>query len=663
MKNELSDQNQQTGKLLFPVLGSLIGTLLVLNFAKWPLLPDLGTSWIAALAFAATQKLQFGREIIYTYGPLGHLALSTYSPHLVIPDLLLELFLKTTYATTLCLLSRRLPPFARACFLFIAFFPVAVDYQSIYLSAIVCAGWILIAPSRTNDILLVPIFIVVAIVALIKITFLWLALFVLLWGVATSLLNRRVIRALTTTAVAVGTFLAAWVSSGQKVAELPDFFSTAIDVTSGYSKTMSLPCPKSILFLGLATVALLLIQIGIRFVSEKNHRTTAWATIVVLAALFLSWKTGFSRADAHTAHFFIFAMFLVVAIPVFHEETANWSHSRALGVTHWIIVVAVTTLSLCALSSQYPTGIAGIRNGLFSQWKTTLRMLTHPSAEIAKWRADDHENSQKFALPRIKEVVASDPVDVFGFEQGVAFLNGLNYRPMPTVQAYCDYTSSLARINAAFYHSPRAPEYVIFKLQQIDNRLTTINCSEVLMCLLQDYDPLLIEKGYLLLKQYHGSQTPLAAQFQNQTNGGAKLGDTIPIPEGLVWCELELKETLPSKLLGFFYHSPLVQLETRNVDGEATQKRILPELAQNGFLINPIPSTESEFVQVAIGKPRSNSVIRTIRVIKDSSTKRFFRRHFTFRFWNIQVPPRQRQLAGSLADELNYTGQTSSRSQ
>ena len=52
---------------------------LTLNFAKTPLIPQLDASWIAALTFAAADKLQFGRDVIFTYGPLCHLAFSTYA--------------------------------------------------------------------------------------------------------------------------------------------------------------------------------------------------------------------------------------------------------------------------------------------------------------------------------------------------------------------------------------------------------------------------------------------------------------------------------------------------------------------------------------------------------------------------------------------------------
>jgi hypothetical protein len=628
-------------------LGVLVAWVLLLDLSKAPLLPQLEPSWIAGITFAAAGKLQFGRDIIYTYGPFGHLAFSSYSPALFTLDLLLEVFLKGTYVAVVCLLSRRLPTIHRACFLFVAFILAVLSYQTLYIFLLVCAAWILIQRSRTNDVLLFPVLLFVSIAALIKITFFWFALLVLATALVTCVIQRRFVRAIVVLIVSSGSLCAAWIVAGQSLVHFPDFVRTAAEVTSGYSKTMSLPCPGPVLTGGLAVSVLMLTQLAVLLLPQRRQVVTRSITCVLGAGLFLAWKLGFSRADAHTTEFFYYTALLAVATPLFYGEARKRN-----ALINSAIPLAVVVLSIFMLLSRDPGIGSDLTNILLGRGQSNLNKLLHPSAEAAKWQAADLQNSQAFALPRIKQAVGQAPVDVFGYEQAIAILNGLNYRPIPTLQTYTDYTPALALTNAAFYRSKRAPEYVILKLQPIDNRLPTINCAEVLVRLLQDYAPLFAERGYLLLKRQKTSERPLSADLRPLAMGEVKIGEALPVPKGMIWCELQLKETFAGRLLGFLYHSPEVYLEIASADGEVTQRRILPALAGNGFLVNPIPTSESDFVQAATGHSPPNATTQSIKVVHNPAIGRLFKSTVKYRFSEISLPSIPKPNAVALAREL-----------
>jgi len=46
--------------------------------------------------------------------------------------------------------------------------------------------------------------------------------------------------------------------------------------------------------------------------------------------------------------------------------------------------------------------------------------------------------------------VGGASIDVLGFRQDAAILNGLNYTPHPVFQSYAAYTPGLQRLNTAF---------------------------------------------------------------------------------------------------------------------------------------------------------------------------------------------------------------------
>ena len=55
---------------------------------------------------------------------------------------------------------------------------------------------------------------------------------------------------------------------------------------------------------------------------------------------------------------------------------------------------------------------------------------------------------------------APGSADVFQALSGLAVVHGLDYRPRPVFQSYAAYTPTLAKYNADFLKSDRAPQFV-----------------------------------------------------------------------------------------------------------------------------------------------------------------------------------------------------------
>jgi len=643
-----ADRLPQKLKIGLAALGALIAWFFLLDFSKAPLVPQLEPSWMAAITFGAAEKLQFGRDIIYTYGPLGHLVFSTYSERLFTAQLVADICLKGTYIALICRISLRMRPVARVCFLAAAFAFAIVSFQTMFVFSIACLGWIVIKPSRWNDLLLIPAILFAAIAALIKLTFLWFALLVLACAAIVCVLERRVLRAIVAITLFAGAFCSAWLLSGQEWGTLPGFLRTARETMAGYSKTMSLPCPEPILTAGLRVGVLVVIQLG--FLLARNARQfSAWAiTLLFSGGLFLAWKLGFSRADAHTLEFFYVACLMALALPAFFERNFD----RVAAISNWVLVVLILAFSAGAIISQNANIGRTLGSILRSRSELNLKTLLHPSNAEEGWRASDQEHAKQFALPRIKETVGRSRVDVFGYEQAIALVNGLNYTPSPSVQSYCDYTPFLADLNAAFYRSERAPDYVIFKLQPIDGRLAALNYAEVLVRLAQDYEPLFVEHGYLLLKREKTSRAPLAAELAPLGHGVSRIGENIPVPPGVIWCDLQLKETFLGKLLAFLYHSPEVQVEVTTADGAATIRRFLPTLGSNGFLLSPLLISEDDFVVWTAGQQPPASTTQTIRIVPGQVLSWFYQPKISYRMSRVPMPSSPTPSAAALLADL-----------
>ena len=87
--------------------------LLALTFLTVPRIPltnGMESSWSAVLDYAHQKGLQFGTDVVYTYGPLGFLSIFYYTPAMGGLRLALDVALCFGVAAGLCLLAWRLTP-------------------------------------------------------------------------------------------------------------------------------------------------------------------------------------------------------------------------------------------------------------------------------------------------------------------------------------------------------------------------------------------------------------------------------------------------------------------------------------------------------------------------------------------------------------------------
>jgi hypothetical protein len=617
-------------------LGALLAWYLLLNFTRYPVVPQLDLSWIAALTFAAANKMQFGRDIVFTYGPLSHVLYGTYTPTFFTLDRLLEIFLKTTFVVSLCILSARLDVLRRGCFLLVAFVAAMLSTQALYLFVLVCLGLCVTRRSRPDVLLILPLLLFATIAALIKLTFLWASLATLGCGLFCALVRRDFYWAAIVPLVFLVIFCSVWYAVGQQLSGLADFLAAGFQIMAGYPAAMSIPPTTVCLTAGLLVATASTVQLA-TFLSRNFRAVAGWSvSLILVAALFLSWKLSFTRAVAHSTHsveFFYYAAIAMAGAPMFFPARLQGRRARV----ELLLLVLTMLVSSIAVLSQFPQLPERFARTIASRWLSNVAALMYPGTEQRKDQQRNLSTAKRFNLPGIKNAIGNATVDVFGYEQAIALCNGLNYTPSPTVQNYCDYTARLAQLNSAFYASARRPEYVIFKLQTIDNRLPTIDCAEVLMMLAHDYESLFSEKGYLLLRQSKLNAGWNSKQLKRLGATDSQIGKTITIPSGWIWCKIHIHSTLTGKLLSFFYQAPPLLMRLQMADKRVLNRRILPALAGNGFLLNPMPFSNQDFQGLMAGHPGETTRMLGINIVDSSSVRRFFKRKLEYEFF--EIPP------------------------
>lgn len=639
-------------RVLVCMLWALPAWVLLLRLDKFPLIPEPEVSWVAVMTAAAAGHWQFGKDIIFTYGPLAPLAYSTYSGQIYTLFFVTELLTKAAYVGLIFRLSQRLPLLRRVAFIVTVIFVSFLSWQAADLLAVAGVGVVLCSHARTDRRLGLPLLALPAVLALVKATFLFYSLAMLGAVSLCWLLQKDWRRAV----VAVGTFGlffgGGWVLLGQHLSNLPAYLRGSLEITGGFTQAMSLPAQPAPLVLSLLAAAMLGSQsVLLLWRGRSSWRTNLPMFLLLGAGLLMAWKQAFVRADEHVIDWSYYAMAAVVAAPAF------FIGQRTRGaLTHWTCILAVIGLSCAAVQRQNPQRLQTDLANLPTRWKENLHVVLHPREDAAAARQQVVESRQAYAMPLIRNAVGSRSVDVFCEEQAVAILNGLPYAPRPSFEGYSTYTPYLAGLNDNYYRSPGAPEYVIYKEQIIDGRLATSEESSLLLRLARDYEPVQVERGYLLFKRGATPDNSLdPAAFPQVSSGVTKVGQALPLPPDTpLWCQLDMRENLLGKLMNFLYQEPPVSLELTSAKGGTIRRRVIPEMARIGFLINPVPESEHDFLLFAAGEPLE--AVQSIRVIADRWWQRLFQRRIGYRFCRVPpaAPAARAAIMQALHDLDNY---------
>lgn len=438
-----------------PFLAALLAVL------TWPVtsvVPTVGPdpSWVAGLYMATGSGLDFGREVVFTYGPLGFLGTPVlYDQQLWILAFLFQAAVHLALALSLLWTARRAVPLAVAL---VACYCLLVVGQ-IEASAVLFAFlWCFAVLARLDVPFSLRAFaiaggVLAAVELLVKANY-GLAILGLLLITLFGLPDRR--RSLPLFALSgLAAFLAAWLLADQGLGAVPAFVSHGLEVASGYSGAMG----ADILAVGwqlpaaLVATALLLAATALATWGDLAPRRLAALGLVAFFC-FMAFKQGFVRQGlGGTPEFFVLLLGAALAVgtclPPPRRATAT-----ALAVPFLVLALAASPGTSVWRSLQPQSHVESMRGGLDA--------LLIPS-ERERLAADgrDWMRSTYRVDPAILRAIGERSVHIDPWEAGVAWAYGLDWQPLPVMQSYVAYSPSLDALNAAALAGGGAPEVIL----------------------------------------------------------------------------------------------------------------------------------------------------------------------------------------------------------
>ncbi|MDI4232952.1 hypothetical protein AAFX91_36855 [Bradyrhizobium sp. 31Argb] len=590
-------------------IGALIIFLQAYRVPVIPMLPGLDESFPYILNLGASTGARFGTDIIYTYGPLGFLLAiedvgSNFTVGYVFWTIVYSAF---AAAMSYFVVSRtqawsailglalgavvsgyidieRLP----SCFVMLLLF-LGYEEPRFRTPIIACCG--LIAAVGLLMKVTIGVSCLGAIIASTLVPF-------------TSIrqISRRAAVAIISTAVS---FCVAWIILSGSVEGISSYFYNSLQLSAGYTASMSASRANERLSLSLflSAMALLAIFAGLLPRWRNLH---ALATIIPLVAI--AWKHGVVRYDAH-----VFALVIILAFSTFCVSILHLSKSPASAsntINGWFTLAfyrptigilgatAITLLAATALDNanlKFTPRIAGGLEPLahlrhYSQYRLYLRQVSDSQLAGSRLEAD--------TLNRI----GKKTVDAYSYELSLVAANPqLNWRLKPVFQHFNAFTEHLDSLNADFLRGPNAPSFLIMhhprdSIAGVDDRHQLFDDPIAFLQVMRHYrtvfvenDPSKLQVGLLerLSDAERGFSEP--TPFKSEL---ARWNKTIYLPptptSAILRVKVDLTKSLSSKLKEALFRLSPIHLVYILSDGTEQRYRLMPPHLMTGVWIAPL---------------------------------------------------------------------------
>lgn len=428
----------------------------LLTWSFFGLAPSAGIdpSWVEGLYMASERGLDFGTQIVFSFGPLGFLDFpGAYAVDLGRLAFLWSTLVHLSFCIAVLWASRR--AFGLLIGLAITVFvasmpssdPVLITAVVIGAAALLdewsprlrlgfalgagaLAGMQLLGSLRAGPVLLV------------------IGLAVLL-----GLPERR--RTLPTfLASLLISFLVFWFATGQGIGNLSDYALNTASVLSGYSSSMVYVLPGRWwqlpgFALGIVALAVLAVAAGRRWDAPRR----IGLLVLVAAVAFLMFKHAVVRSSPGSAGVCLAALLAIGLALAPHVR-------RPLAAGAIVLLAGLTYVG----NQEGFSSVTFDFQARAESFVTQLKYMVKPGG-LAEQQLAGREAMQSYydLAPRQLALLRSGSVHVASLEAGAAYAYELDWDPLPVFQQYAAYTERLDRLNAAKLESSSAPDRILWE--------------------------------------------------------------------------------------------------------------------------------------------------------------------------------------------------------
>lgn len=422
---------------------------------------------------------------------------------------------------------------------------------------------------------------------------------------------------------------ALWLMLRQSLLDLPLYVLRGLEVSVGHQHFMARYRDSWEVVLQVAAFACYVLAALLYFDrrSPKIHAVLHGGTA---ALFFLAFKQAVARGDS--ARMSVPAVLLTA---IFVGLVAQvWRQSEPRFRRPWLLLPAAVVLAANLWTIEL--GPDRLRRVAGKHMLQAQRALDFVSGD-AHWN-DTHQKrldkaTSKFPLPQFHA-----PVDLFGLRQGLVLASGQELASRPVFQTHAATTASLTSRNASFYRSDRAPESVIVDLRASGGKPATLYDSRALLELVRSYRADRRLGKLLLVKKAERRPLRPSLVAQHEVDIGQTI-DLKPFASGPIWVVIRFETTFLERLYSLLYKPPLIRMELKLSNGRKTTYRLSRPAASAGFLLSPHLANTNDFeryIRSPTGPWQDLATVEQLRFRAPISTQRWLWRKVQVRIIELE---------------------------
>jgi hypothetical protein len=564
----------------FLMLGVLFYLLPEFRYARPGIGGDL--SWIISLNYASHENFVFGKEFIFTYGPLGFLTfgLPMYTSRLLVILFYFFIVINAIYflyyvfkslekKSELVLVSATFFFFGEFVFTSSHFsresIPLYFYFTFHIFHYLKHKNFFSLIVASTCGLL--AFYIKVNAGFIINILFLLFIIYNFIFKTIDRKANIILFAA---------HFTVLYFSSFILKTDFISYIINSFPIIDSYNEGMTVPAKQSDL---LAAVLIIILFLTVIIMSVKSIIRTYHDIFLLFNLLllgFIFFKSGFTRADLHVIFFFGGIPFVIMLAFLFFKTNKAKS---ALFIS--IILTTMITLAFCRWFD-------GPRLNKINSLKFSIKSGFFPTNVNMPVLQD--KNYRK--LPeRVMKEIGGKTVDVLGKETSYIYYNNLRYNPRPVIQSYSAYDEKLININYDKYKSNSAPDFILYHYDRFDDRHGFWDEPKIYLAVLSNYtilDTILAPNNIDSLILFKKSQATkkITEQVILDTLIHFNTRFKIPYSDKILYMKLDYDYTISGKIRRMIFQPSSVYMNLMYENSDSTFCRLVMPVMKSGVPIN-----------------------------------------------------------------------------
>jgi hypothetical protein len=386
------------------------------------------------------------------------------------------------------------------------------------------------------------------------------------------------------------------------------YITTGISLISSYGDAVYI-YPRTFLEKALSVIILALFILGVFYIlKELKNRTSAEKIIcfIFILILFIEFKQSYVRADVdHLKDFFY--CFPATLLVFMYVINAQYKYVYWAFLFPWVMCIV---LMIRFQDYYYPI----------------KKIVAFPAYFYSILNSPNYYDQAKIRMlpENIKQKIGNGTVDIIPWESSIIILNKLNYAPRPIIQSYQAYNGSLDKINANRYLRANAPEFVLYNINSIDKHYHFFDDTYLKEALYSKYtiiDTFSCYNEYMLLFKRNRSNLPYT--FVKIAKGEKNLADTfsVPISKNPLMVKIRMKYNWLGTIQNIFLRAPNSEIRIILVDSSTIVYRTGISILDAGVIINPYIENEKDAFNFF---NKREVEIRKIKNFKMALEKTFF---------------------------------------